>query len=189
MRRTLFSIGLLVLLSGFWEGDWVSAAGGDKAQTNAPQKKTVNPADFVGSETCETCHEDINKKFAENPHSRLAMLHGGKGVTCESCHGPGKEHVEAGGDPTKIFQFSKATPKATDEKCLECHATAHPNFERTAHGEAGVGCASCHSIHKFDSKASLLKVEQPKLCYICHSDIKPAFSQPFHHRIDEGLKS
>jgi len=189
MRQTLFSIGLLVLLSGFWDGAWVNAAGGDKAQANAPQKKIVNPADFVGSETCETCHEDINKKFAKNPHSRLAMLHGGKGVTCESCHGPGKEHVEAGGDPTKIFQFSKATPKATDEKCLECHATAHPNFERTAHGEAGVGCASCHSIHKFDSKASLLKVEQPKLCYTCHSDIKPAFSQPFHHRIDEGLIS
>jgi DmsE family decaheme c-type cytochrome len=188
MRRVIFCAALFVSLFCFREAVRVDAAGTDKPQTNAHSKK-VNPADFVGSETCETCHEDINKKFGENPHSRLAMLHGGKGVTCESCHGPGKEHVEAGGDPTKIFQFSKATPKEADKQCLECHEGNHPNFERTAHGEAGVGCTSCHSIHKFKDDASLLKVSQPKLCYTCHSDVKPAFAQPFHHKVDEGLMS
>jgi DmsE family decaheme c-type cytochrome len=27
------------------------------------------------------------------------------------------------------------------------------------------------------------------LCYQCHTDVKPAFSQPFHHRVEEGLIS
>ena len=175
----------------------VDAAGSDQRQA-APGKQQAspntnitipNPADFVGSETCETCHGEIHKKFAENPHSRLAMLHGGKGVTCESCHGPGREHVEAGGDVEKIFRFTIGTPKAVDGKCLECHAAAHPNFDRSAHGEANVSCTSCHSIHKSESEASLLKVSQPKLCYTCHTDVKPAFAQPFHHKVDEGLVS
>jgi len=188
MRRMLFYVTVFVLVSGFWNAVWVSAAGGDKQQANANQKTSaVNPADFVGADTCQTCHADIFTKFAENPHSRLALMHGGKGVTCESCHGPGKAHVESGGDATKIFQFTKATPKAVDEKCLGCHAAAHPNFERSAHGEAGVSCTSCHSIHKFESEESLLKISQPHLCYTCHTDIKAAFAQPFHHKVPEGL--
>ena len=59
-------------------------------------------------------------------------------MTCESCHGPGKAHVDGGGDASKIFQFTKATPKQVEQKCLSCHVGEHPNFERTAHGEAQI---------------------------------------------------
>ncbi|HEX3436477.1 MAG TPA: DmsE family decaheme c-type cytochrome [Pseudacidobacterium sp.] len=184
MRRILrCCVTLLVLSSALWR-----ASTGDAQQAvGHPASGTPNPSDFIGSDTCETCHADIHKKFGENPHSRLALMHGGKGVTCESCHAPGKAHVESGGDVTKIFRFSKATPKAVDDKCLGCHAGAHPNFTRSAHGEADVSCVGCHSIHAFQSEAGLLKVAQPKLCYSCHTDIKPAFAQPFRHRVDEGL--
>jgi DmsE family decaheme c-type cytochrome len=188
MRRILFTVMCLALLSSFWTGQWVKAAGGKKSQAAVRQNPSAaSPEDFVGAETCETCHTDLAKKFAEDPHSRLALTHGGKGVTCEICHGPGKAHVESGGDVTKIFQFSKASPRVADAKCLTCHAGTHPNFEHTAHGEAGIGCASCHSEHKFASEENLLKVSQPKLCYGCHTDTKAAFAQPFHHKVDEGL--
>ena len=83
---------------------------------------------FVGSETCAACHADLSTKFATNPHAKLALEHNGKGVTCESCHGPGQAHVESGGDVSKIRQLSKMSAKQIDTTCLGCHAGAHPNF-------------------------------------------------------------
>jgi DmsE family decaheme c-type cytochrome len=188
MRRLLLSAMLIALLSVVWTSSRVRGAVNDKHQAESHQKP-ASTAEHVGSEVCETCHAEVVKKFPDNPHSKLALMHEGKGVTCETCHGSGKEHVESGGDVTKIFQFSKAASKVVDQKCLVCHAGAHPNFERSAHGEADVGCASCHSVHAFKSEEKLLKVSQPKLCYSCHTDIKPAFAQPFHHKVDEGLVS
>jgi DmsE family decaheme c-type cytochrome len=114
-------------------------------------------------------------------------MHGGKGVTCESCHGPGKAHVEAGGDPSKILvRFRTASAKQIDDTCLGCHASAHPDFLRSDHAKANVSCTSCHSVHDFKVEEALLKQSQPTLCFQCHSDVKGAFSMPFHHPVNEG---
>lgn len=156
----------------------------------APQtaaQQPVNPADFVGADTCATCHTEEAKKFSSNPHSRLALEHGGNGVTCEGCHGPGKAHVDAGGDPSKIFQFTKASTQDADSKCLSCHQGQHPNFPHSAHSTAKVGCLSCHSVHASKGPEHLLKASTPTLCFQCHTDIKPQFAMPFHHKVEEGL--
>lgn len=145
-------------------------------------------ADFVGAETCATCHEEVSNGFVSNPHGKLAEMHGKTGVTCEGCHGAGKAHVDGGGDITKIFNPAKATAKEVDAKCLSCHQGKHSNFDRSAHGEGNISCIGCHDIH--GSKAeSLLKAPAPTLCYGCHTDIKPQFSMPFHHKVNEGLVS
>ncbi len=113
----------------------------------ATQAKDAAPGDFVGAETCATCHEEVSKDFATNPHAKMALMHGNNGVTCENCHGAGKAHVEGGGDATKIFNPAKATAKEVDAKCLSCHQGKHANFERSAHGEGNVSCIGCHSVH------------------------------------------
>ncbi len=159
-------------------------APGDKPAT--AQVKDSAPADFVGGETCATCHDEVSKKFDDNPHTKIALLHGKKGVTCEGCHGAGKGHVDGGGDITKIFNPAKATPKEVDATCQSCHAGTHPNFERAPHAKAGVSCIGCHDIHG-SKEESLLKAPQPTLCYQCHTDVKPAFDMPFHHKVNEGL--
>jgi len=235
MKRILLvfvTVASLSWLSGLTVAAQVSA----NAITTS-KSDIMHVSDFVGSETCELCHADISKKFASNPHAELALEHGGKGVTCEGCHGGGRAHVESGGDPTKILQLSKMPARQMDATCLGCHASAHPNFLRSDHGKAGVSCTSCHSIHGLVPTAvpsappapavaaekksrlsarmlgvlkpdasisdpvqwnaasvaisgdnpSLLRAPQPQLCFSCHSDIKPAFSQPFHHKVNEGL--
>ncbi|QMV19893.1 DmsE family decaheme c-type cytochrome [Granulicella sp. 5B5] len=188
MKRFLVCVALIALIPCLWETGSVDAASGKKQRATLTQKMAApNSADFVGSETCATCHADVANRFSTNPHSRLALMHNGKGATCESCHGPGKAHVDSGGDITKIFRFSQASAQQIDATCLGCHEGAHPDFERSPHGKAGLSCTSCHSVHSFASEASLLKVSQPTLCYTCHTDVKPAFAQPFHHKVDEGL--
>jgi len=190
MRRFLLSIACLLLLTGFAGTRLALAAGGGQqpAATSQP-KAAADSADYVGQETCATCHADVVKKFGTNPHSRLALEHAGKGVTCESCHGPGKAHVEGGGDVTKIKNLGKLNTKQIDETCLGCHAGAHPNFERSPHAKADVSCIGCHSVHNPEAPEHLLKAEQPKLCFQCHSDQKAAFNMPFHHPVNEGAVS
>jgi DmsE family decaheme c-type cytochrome len=178
-------------------GAWGAPAPGDKPAA-APAKEAA-AADFVGQEVCASCHEKEAGNFTSNPHSRLAGIHGktasfGKGAmsaeswaTCESCHGPGRAHVEGGGDVTKIFTPAKASTKEIDATCLKCHAGAHPDFERSPHAKADVGCTGCHSIHKGESEDHLLKASQPTLCFQCHTDEKPQFDMPSHHKVNEGL--
>ena len=161
------------------------AAPAPGAQSSDASKGAMH-ADYVGADTCAACHEEETKGFAANPHTKMAQMHGNSGVTCENCHGPGSEHVSGGGDVTKIFNPAKASAKEVDEKCLSCHGNAHANFARSAHGEANISCISCHSIHTSKQEA-LLKAPQPTLCFQCHTEVKPEFSMPFHHKVEEGL--
>jgi len=188
MRRLLLLIALVGLVPCLWKVTGANAGAQDKQQAvTSPASTPTLPPGYAGSEACATCHQEQVDKFADNPHTRMALMHDGKGVTCENCHGPGQAHIDGGGDVSKIFQFSKASPKVITEKCLTCHAAAHPNFEHTAHGEGNIDCLSCHNIHKSATETSLLSQPQPKLCYGCHTDIRAAFAQPFHHKVDEGL--
>jgi predicted CXXCH cytochrome family protein len=179
----------------------------------APAGNTPAGATFVGSDTCATCHDAVAKGFADNPHTKMPLMHGNApGVTCENCHGAGSEHVAGGGDVTKIFNPSKHSNKEVNETCLKCHASTHQNFQRSPHARADVGCINCHSIHGADAAAArqtpfrslvkvatfpisplsgedkekLLKAPAPALCFQCHNDVKPQFDMPFHHKVNEG---
>jgi len=152
----------------------------------ASQSKAAAPGDYVGGEVCATCHDEVAKGFAGNPHTRMAAEHGTTGVNCEGCHGSGKAHVDGGGDKTKIFNPANASTKEIDQKCLGCHQGKHSNFERGAHAEGNVSCLGWHDIHGSKQDA-LLKAPQPTLCFQCHTEIKPQFSMPFHHKVEEGL--
>jgi DmsE family decaheme c-type cytochrome len=148
----------------------------------AMQQASTGSAD---ASACATCHKEVVKDFANNPHGRPQMP-SGKGVTCENCHGPGNAHEE-GGDVASIFDPDTATAKVVDEKCQACHRRSHANFERSSHGKGNVSCIGCHSVHAAGAPKHLLKLAQPELCYQCHKDVKPQFSMPFRHKVAERL--
>jgi len=153
-------------------------------------------SDYVGEEVCKTCHEDMPTKgfyktFSESPHF-VTTLDTKKGPAfhgCEACHGPGKAHVEGGGDKTKIFTFQNASAKDISVRCLKCHeyGQEHANFSRSVHVQNNVSCIDCHSPHHPKQDQFLMKQPQPQLCYGCHIEIKQQFNRTFHHRVNEGL--
>jgi DmsE family decaheme c-type cytochrome len=171
----------------------------DKAKSSDQAQKYVRPSDaslYVGSETCKTCHEDMpSKDFFKNyegsPHfvTTLETKKGPEWQGCEACHGPGKAHVEGGGDKTKIFTFRNASAREISERCLDCHQNGqeHANFGHSAHLQNGVGCTDCHDPHHAKESRFLMKASQPELCYSCHLQQRPQFEMPFRHRVNEGL--
>src|SRR6476660_1351612 len=84
-------------------------------------QRSTDPTLYVGAETCKTCHEDIFKNFETTPHfvTTLENKRGPEWQGCEACHGPGKEHVESGGDKTKIFTFQGVSAAASSARCLD----------------------------------------------------------------------
>lgn len=117
---------------------------------------TGTAGDFVGSETCSACHPDKYDSWADTPHAEsIKVLEGAgmadsaeclachttgygtgayeKAVACESCHGPGSAHVEAGGGAGSI-------EKITDESlCLKCHTDEwSPEFNFEEYAKTGL---------------------------------------------------
>jgi len=200
-RVGVYRLPLLLALSLVSATLWAGAdKHGDKTKTSQEQgKKYSRPTDpslYVGSETCKTCHEDMPakdffKNYEGSPHfvTTLDTKRGPEWHGCEACHGPGKAHVEGGGDKTKIFRFKNASAADISARCLDCHqyGQEHSNFARSQHMINGVACTDCHDPHYAKESQYLLKASQPQLCYGCHLEVKQQFGRTFHHRVNEGL--
>ncbi len=133
------------------------------SSTAKPPASTPEDSQYVGSDTCKTCHEDLYNSWAKTPHwktmldKRSSPSHQG----CESCHGPGADHVAGGGDKSKIFIFAKASATEVNTRCLTCHVRSHPNLALCA----SPGQGKLHRLSQpdaFTSAANLLKVSQPQ---------------------------
>ncbi len=64
--------------------------------------------------------------LASNPRTPAA----GRG--CESCHGPGKAHADAGGDTTKILRLSQMKPQ---DASVYCTTLSRPGHARVVVGQ------------------------------------------------------
>ena len=135
----------------------------DQKQNPALPAAKFNPQDYVGSAKCGECHEDQFNNFSRTPHAKLEREPSWKGkvLGCESCHGPGGEHVKAieqvmqsGGELTdlRIRILKKEPPKQVSETCLSCHAgrEEHNSYRRGEHWRNDVGCTDCHFSHAPD---------------------------------------
>jgi hypothetical protein len=81
-------------------------------------------------------------------------VHAAQGVECESCHGPGSEHVAAEGDKSKILTY----PDVTDPiVCGQCHAGIHQEWQTSQH---------FHIVNSVVNSAS-----PSSTCYRCHSGL------------------
>src|SRR5262245_17929017 len=110
----------------------------ETAETNAARAAPIEtllpppaPADsYIGVQLCRACHPAVAATFAQTKMGRLflnAPRNSKEAHACETCHGPGKEHMQAGGGRGKggmiTFARNDPTPVAVRNAiCLDCHA-------------------------------------------------------------------
>ncbi|HTR42102.1 MAG TPA: cytochrome c3 family protein [Pseudomonadales bacterium] len=145
-------------------------------------------AHYVGNKACADCHADIVRKFPTSPHSRLhienAAVNGQGG--CESCHGPGSEHIRSGGSASLIIN-----PGKNPASCFQCHLDVESEFNLPQHHpviEGHMNCVDCHDPHGgdiFKPEGGLAMARQNQSCSQCHE----AQTRPFvfeHEAMREG---
>jgi len=167
-----------------------SVANSQETNASNQENKAATSNEYVGSEQCAACHEDKMTGLKHTVHDSKAF-HDKTDKGCEECHGPGKAHVESGGDVTLIRSFKNLDARASAAVCLTCHENgAQTHWKGSTHEMRGLACASCHSIHAAKSDKWQLKyavVDQ--LCSTCHIEVKSAIQRTSHHPIREGLMS
>jgi DmsE family decaheme c-type cytochrome len=103
----------------------------------------------AGSASCITCHPLRNNLLTESIHHALDAKTNAQG--CETCHGPGGNHVRAAGLARLITRPDKATDGIAT--CRTCHENVDPvTFHHRKEGDAALlgdnlSCTTCHKIH------------------------------------------
>jgi predicted CXXCH cytochrome family protein len=150
---------------------------------------SIPGAEFVGTSECATCHEEIVRDFKTADHAKL-MAKGGNSIDmgCESCHGAGSKHVEAGGGPGTIIN-----PDKNPDTCFQCHLDTKAQFSMPfAHQvlNGKMSCSDCHDPHKGSAHkgggTSLARANDT--CTECHTAQRGPFVFE-HDAVREGCTS
>jgi DmsE family decaheme c-type cytochrome len=169
-------------------------AAASPAKVTAPQaaqapKNGRPPAQYVGTDTCLGCHEDMTKGLADTPHWKKAHPNSpAANMGCESCHGPGSRHIEDPTDDTTIIKFSKVSPREASAQCLTCHTKAtHALWDGSTHDARKLACTTCHSVHAPKSATYQLKAAtELELCGTCHKQEASKVKRLSHMPVQEG---
>ena len=87
---------------------------------SSPKPAAAQEGGYVGMEACAACHEETVTAFKET-------IHGQKGFekrsshACETCHGPGKTHVDGGGGKGTMKNPANLPKEEKSAICLTCH--------------------------------------------------------------------
>ena len=123
----------------------------DRAGAEAESQAGKPRSPRIGSESCKACHAKEHRLWEYGGHSR---------VSCESCHGPGREHSEA------LPEERPALKVGDSDSCLSCHGTeATPTLHTNARVPSFEGhMQDLESAHKvrFDREKSMGS------CVYCH---------------------
>ncbi|MBI3986930.1 MAG: hypothetical protein HY343_08430 [Lentisphaerae bacterium] len=126
------------------------------------------------------------ENFKSATHARLkAEGDNTLDVGCESCHGGGSIHVDAGGGKGTMIN-----PRKSPEVCFQCHADKRGEFSLpyTHPVLAGkVSCGDCHDPHQGNAvkTGGTALAAQNETCIKCHTAQRGPFVRE-HEALREG---
>jgi DmsE family decaheme c-type cytochrome len=173
------------------------------AEAEAPRQA---PATYVGTEVCKACHPTQFEKFSKTLMGKIFLFNARNETerqACENCHGPGSNHVAAGGGKGVggLITFGKDSPvpvKVQNETCLKCHQRGVQTYwEASPHASRGIACVNCHTImEKTSDRYQLAKVgehtpfftkrAQTEVCGQCHLQRNAQLMRSSHMPLREG---
>jgi DmsE family decaheme c-type cytochrome len=183
----------------------------DPAATASPATET-RPG-YVDNSTCIKCHEVEGKTFKNTMMGHLMMVNPRderERLSCQECHGPGRDHVRHPHKPALNFVTFRLTPRepadVQNDRCLECHQNGERTFwKASTHAFRGVRCVDCHtvmcpvtaSVQINQVKTSPLSTQfitpfivtrnETQVCLRCHLRKKMEINLPSHMPLREGL--
>lgn len=197
-----FFLALAVLATSALAAGAALAEDPAQPETAAPQAQMAAvQADYVGDAVCLGCHEKLKPGITESYQQTIhyRVLNEKNGTTplmrhgCEACHGPGGDHVRAGGGKGKgnMLEFEGHTPEDVhreNDACLQCHRGGERLYwEGSTHPSRDVGCASCHSImHNVSGRNQLARATVVDTCGGCHRLQKARQMRNAHMPLREG---
>lgn len=175
----------------------------------AAESAVPKEATYVGNEVCKACHAPAFEKFSNTMMGKIFLFNPRNSVersACESCHGPGSEHVAKGGGKgvgirVTFRKDSGESVKVQNEACLQCHQRGVQTYwEASAHAGRGVACVNCHTVmEKTTDRFQLAKVgdqtpffnkrAQTEVCGQCHLQRKAQLMRSSHMPLREGKMS
>lgn len=161
-------------------------------------REASSEAKYVGRQVCAACHVEVSESFGRTLHSQVRGWGEREVMDCETCHGPGSRHVNAGGrGGVHIVNPRDLAPGEAAAICARCHEgkPGQVDWQFSPHAGAEVSCIDCHRVHsrnrdprkgKGDLQPRLLARAQPELCVRCHAEKRAQMLLPSHHPIREG---
>ncbi len=167
------------------------------AKEEDKKAKKVNSEEYVGVETCQACHSEVYDRLAKTSMGTLFLKHprtADEKLGCETCHGPGTEHVGSGGKSfAGMVRYKKGTPtpvSVRNDVCLKCHQKRNRLFwQNSVHAIQSLACTSCHVVHTgpgIAKRYQLANLTVADTCATCHKEQVRAENRFSHHPLREG---
>ena len=163
------------------------------------------PAAYTGSEVCQACHASSFEKFSQTQMGKIFLFNARNEQekrSCENCHGPGGNHVAAGGGKGVggLVTFRKNSGESAETQnapCLSCHERgAQTYWKASAHANRGIACVNCHTLMEKTSGKQMTKLTQVtpfgiqraeiEVCGQCHLQRKAQLMRSSHMPMREG---
>jgi DmsE family decaheme c-type cytochrome len=163
---------------------WLAPSSQPAAQAPPPPAAT-----YVGQDTCVSCHDTEGESIHKTLHGKAQQTgspeseHG-----CESCHGPGSNHIDDPSKPDSIKRFTAMKPRDVSDTCLTCHSRGdHVLWKGSMHDARNLSCTTCHSVHSPKSDKSQLKTATiAETCVECHTTEVAKLQRLGHMPVREG---